>query len=150
MLADLGSDDTRVVSKAAARIAEEGDAATKRAAGPLLVDAARKVGAKAWRDRYGAKLAEANKQVGMEPTPAQFQRQLDTYAEEEVARLLPPLAAIGGDAAIAFLLEKAEDAKGSREISKAAIAALSSHPPEDKAQLARLEAAKAALAPRED
>jgi hypothetical protein len=94
-------------------------------------------------------LMEENRHSRLEPTAEQLEAQLDMYAAEEAGRLFMPLAAIGGPDAIALLLEKAEDTRGRVELPKAAIAALSAHPPADKTMLDRLNAAKIALAARE-
>lgn len=149
MLADLESKDNALVAKAAQRVAAEGDEPTKRAAARLLIAAVGRVLSKDWRELKRPILMEANRTAKLAPTPEQLEAQLEMYAAEEAGRLFMPLAAIGGAEAIALLLEKAEDTRAMVALPKAAIAALSAHPPTDKAMLDRLDAAKTALAERE-
>lgn len=134
------------VHEGANEIAEKGDDATKRAAGPILVKRIRAMREPAFREELRPLVEKANAASKLEPTPEQVEGQLRQYQEEEVIKLVKISGKIGGPAIGAYLVELTQEKEASREVRQAAIEALEPlRPSLDPAAVAAVDSARAAL-----
>jgi hypothetical protein len=134
------------VHQGANEIAEKGDDATKRAAGPVLVKRIRAMREPAFREELRPLIEEANAASKLEPTPEQVEGQLRQFQEEEVIKLVRIAGKIGGPAIGAYLVELVQERETSREVRQAAIEALEPlRPSLDPSAAAAVDSARAAL-----
>jgi len=105
-------------------IGDLGDAPTKLAASKRLVAVAQEITSEKWMKSRTPKLEAANKASKLNPTPAQFAKQLDKYQEEELLRTFTSMKKIGQAPIIQYLLDFAGDKSQSPERRTPALLAL--------------------------
>lgn len=156
-LAALHGDSSRR-QEVARLITERENAETRAAASVQLAAEGYEIRrSPAWRNRTRAEIAEANRRIGITPTAAQFEAQVDQYRDEVLMRLLAAMVPVGGVEVIAFCTELAGDERAKPAVRKAALLVLSRHL--DRADVAgraraaelwdRVEAAQQAPRPSE-
>lgn len=101
-----------------------GDEATKLDASKRLVEVAKDVDSPAWLKRKAPAVEAANKASKLTVTPAQFEKQLALYQEEELLRVFSSMRNVGQKPATTYLLAYAQDTKHSEKRRMAALAAL--------------------------
>ncbi len=131
---------------AAKEIAESGDEATKRAAGPILVKRIRAMREPAYREELRPLVQKANEQSQLAPTPEQLEGQLRQLQEEDVIGLVKRAGKIGGPLVTAYLVELVQDKEAPREVKQAALDALDPHRASlEPSAVAAVDSAKDAL-----
>lgn len=105
-------------------VKELGDDKTKQAASTALVAVAKYVMSEEWVKTKTPDLQAANAASKLEPTPAQFQAQLNQYQDEELFRVLGAMKNVGGRPAVDFAFEVASNKQQSEKRRQAALAAL--------------------------
>ncbi len=105
-------------------IRDLGDDATKLEASRRLVEVARDVDSPDWLKRKAPAVEAANKASKLTVTPAQFEKQLALYQEEELLRVFSSMRSVGQTPATAHLLAYAQDTEHSEKGRMAALAAL--------------------------
>jgi hypothetical protein len=105
-------------------IGDLGDAPTKLAASERLVAVAKEITSEKWLKSRAPRLEAANKASKMNPTPAQFAKQLDKYQEEELLRAFGSMKKIGQAPIARYLLDFASDKSQSPERRSPALLAL--------------------------
>ncbi|MFO0549401.1 MAG: hypothetical protein U0271_13500 [Polyangiaceae bacterium] len=107
--------DSKNLDRIAKLIKELASSATREAASIKYVEVAKWILSQDWVDLYKPQLEAANQRSKLEPTPEQFQQQLENYQDEEFQRLLGHLKEVGGKAAVDFCLEVAGDLKQGKD-----------------------------------
>jgi hypothetical protein len=116
--------ESRQLDKIASLVDELGTPSTREAASAKYVEIARWIVTQQWLDAKKPVVEAANSSLPKPPTADEFKAQLETYQDEEFARLLGALKRVGGRAAIDFCLEFSADAKAKKERRMFAMAAL--------------------------
>ena len=101
-----------------------GDEATKLDASRRLVEVAKDVDSPEWLKRKAPAVEAANKASKLTVTPAQFEKQLALYQEEELLRVFSSMRSVGQKPATTYLLAYAQNPKHSEKGRMAALAAL--------------------------
>src|SRR6185503_15450665 len=134
-LPKLMTRDSKRLEQMATLVSELGDAKTKDAASSALVNIAKFVLSDEWKKIKQPELEAANKASKLEPTPAQFQAQLQQYQDEDLFRTFAAMKKVGGRPAIDFLLDLAGKKDQTEKRRQAALAALEGrldrHKPDD-------------------
>lgn len=123
-LPDLIKPGAKKIDHMAALIADLGDAETKARASKALVVVAEEVDSDRWKKQKAPAVEAANKESKLEPTPRQFQAQLDQYQEEELLRVFGSMKKVGGEPSVNYLIKYAENKDKPVKRRAAAIAAL--------------------------
>lgn len=105
-------------------VAEFGDMPTRLVASEKLVAIASHVNSPQWLAERDPILKKANQDSKLNPTPAQFKQQLDSYQEEELIRLFSSMKKVGGKPVINFLVVFASNAANNEKRRQSAVAAL--------------------------
>jgi HEAT repeat protein len=105
-------------------IADLGDNETKVRASKKLVEVAEYTASPKWRDERAPQVRKANQDSKLNPTPAQFDKQLAEYQEEELVRLFASMKKIGCKPVVDYLIAFASQKSASEKIRSAALAAL--------------------------
>ena len=116
--------ESRQLDKIASLVDELGTPSTREAASAKYVEIARWIVTQAWIDAKKPLVEAANASLPKPPTADEFKAQLETYQDEEFARLLGALKRVGGRAAVDFCLEYAADGKNKKERRMFSLAAL--------------------------
>ncbi len=150
-LPDLIKPGAKKIENMASLVADLGDAETKQRASKALVAVAEEVDSDRWKKQKAPAVEAANKASKLEPTPRQFQAQLDQYQEEELLRVFGSMKKVGGQPAADFLIKYAEDKDKPAKRRAAAVAALEGHLDKNKPEevAAMLELAGASDTPDE-
>lgn len=131
--------DTPKLDRISDLVAELGDASTKLDASRRLVAVAAEINSPRWRQSREPRLVAANQASKLNPTPEQFQKQLDQYQEEELLRVIGSMKKIGQKPAVDYLLGLAADGSQSEKRRSAALSALENNiDRENRAQIDRL------------
>ncbi|MBM4363671.1 MAG: hypothetical protein FJ104_13395 [Deltaproteobacteria bacterium] len=128
-------------------VADLGDAPAKLEASRRLVGVAEEVNSDRWLKSRAPKLEAANKASKLNPTPAQFEKQLASYQEEELGRLFGSMRKVGQAPVVKFLLGYSGNKARNEKLRTTALLALEGHL--DKEDGAQVEAILA-LASAED
>lgn len=121
---DLIEPGAKKIDRMADLIADLGDKNTKLRASQKLVTVAKDVSSDRWLKQKAPAVEAANKASKLNPTPKQFQAQLDEYQEEELLRVFASMKKVGGTPAVDYLIDYASDKDHSPKRRAAAIAAL--------------------------
>lgn len=108
-LPELMKQDEAKLGQMAALVADLGDPATKDRVGAKLVAVAQQVNTDQWKEQKAPAVKEANETSKLNPTPDQFQRQLDMYQEEELLRVFASMKRVGGAAVVNYLIDFAKN-----------------------------------------
>lgn len=120
-------------------IADLADEKTKLEASKRLVAVAKEVDSQAWIDKKAPGVRAANKASKLEPTKEQFEKQLESYQEEELLRVFASMKKVGKAPIVEYLLDLAANDKKSDKQRAAALAALEGHLDKDnKSQVERI------------
>ncbi len=126
-LPDLIQPGAKKIERMADLISDLGDEETKLRASTKLVAVAKEVNSDHWKKQKAPAVEAANKASKLEPTPRQFQAQLDQYQEEELLRVFGSMKKVGGRPAVDYLIDFAENKDYSAKRRSAAVAALEGH-----------------------
>lgn len=88
--------DGRVGAEEIKRLAKEGTPEQRDEAVKILLDRIMHVDSAGWREVKRPALIKANAASGVQPTPEQLEKQLDTYRDEEAVASWKVLAELGG------------------------------------------------------
>lgn len=123
-LPDKITRDSRALDKIGSLIDELSSPATREAASARYVEIAKWITSPEWYEAKKQVVEASNKTQKLEPTPEQFQQQMDQYQDEELMRVLGNLKKVGGRAAVDFCLTYAADGKAKKERRAFALAAI--------------------------
>jgi len=139
--------DTPKTDRISDLVSDLGDPATKLEASKRLVAVAQEVNSDKWIKANTPKLEAANAASKLKPTKEQFQKQLDTYQEEQLLRIFGSMKKIGQPPIVEYLLNFAGDKTQSEKRRATALIALEGQIDKDnKSQVDRV----LALASAED
>ena len=102
-----GTKNDRVISL----ITDLGDADTKKAAGEALIKLAKRVDSKEWHDQQKTLVEEVNVKRNVKPEKKEFDKQLDSYQEQELEKVFANIKRLGGSSVVEFALSYAEKSK---------------------------------------
>ncbi len=105
-------------------VAELGDDATKNQLSMKLVELARYVEGKEWYDKAVVRVKEANDAGGYKPSPAQLEKQVGDYREEQLTKVFASMKKVGGRPSIDYLLTVAADESKPEKRREFALAAM--------------------------
>jgi len=105
-------------------ISEFGDDETKLRASNKMVDVAAYTASAKWKEDKTPQLKKANQDSKLNPTPKQFEEQLNQYQEEEIVRLFSSMKKIGGKPVVDFLIAFASNKTLAEKQRLTALAAL--------------------------
>jgi hypothetical protein len=134
-LPDLMQAGTAKLDQMSSFVAEFGDNATRLTASEKLVGIATHANSAKWLTEREPILRKANQESKLNPTPAQFKAQLETYQEEELVRLFSSMKKVGGKPVISYLITFALDATNSEKRRLSAVAALEGNVDRNDAKL---------------
>jgi hypothetical protein len=123
-LPKLMTRDSKRLEQMSLLVKELGDDKTKQAASTALVAVAKYIMSDEWVKVKTPDLQAANAASKLEPTPAQFQAQLNQYQDEELFRVFGAMRNVGGRPAVDFAFEVAAKKEQSEKRRQAALAAL--------------------------
>lgn len=123
-LPDKITRDSRQLDKIASLVDELGTPSTRESTSAKLVEIAKWTVTPAWIDAKKPVVEAANAGLPKPPTAEDLKAQLETYQDEEFARLLGSLKKVGGRASVDFCLEYAAEPKNKKERRMFALAAL--------------------------
>jgi len=112
------------IDRIAQLISDLGDQKTKDKASDALVVVGKTVASPTWLEQKRAYVSEQNKISKLNPTPAQLQKQLEAFQEEELLRVFSSMKKVGGKAVVSFLLTFAQNGAAEPKRRAAALAAL--------------------------
>lgn len=123
-LPDLMVPGASKVDRMADLVADFGDAETKLRASQKLVAIAQQTNSEEWIKQKAPAVEQANKASKLNPKPEQFRAQLEQYQEEELLRVFASMKRVGGQPAVDYLLNFAQDTSQSVKKRASALAAL--------------------------
>jgi hypothetical protein len=120
-------------------IADLADQPTKIEASKRLVTVAQEISSEKWLKANAPRLEAANAQSKLSPTKDQFQKQLQTYQEEQLLRIFTSMKKIGQTPIVQYLLNFASDkAQVEKQRATALIALEGQLDKNDKAQVEKV------------
>jgi len=105
----------------AATIRRSGDAQKQAELARKLIDMARRIGDPAWREGQRRDIEAANESNWLAPTAAQVEAQLTAWQDQNLKPILAALEELGGDLAVDFALDEAQNESLSLERRAAAL-----------------------------
>ncbi len=99
-------------------VTDLGDADSKKAAGEALVKLAKRIDSKEWHDQQKPLVEEANVKRNAKPEKKEFDKQLDSYQEQELEKVFANMKRLGGTGVVDFALSYAASAGKEKEESR--------------------------------
>jgi hypothetical protein len=123
-LPKLITKESRSIAKIADLIALIGSKETKEEASKRLVVVGEYIASPEWRKDRAPELKEANRKASLDPTQAQFDKQLEEFQNESHVRIMGSMKKVGGAAVTDYCLALAANTEQPEKRRQAALAAL--------------------------